>query len=130
MKTGFVGLGLMGARMALNLRKKGFDVVVHNRTASKAEGVLSAGATWADSPAGAAEDAGMEYQWEEFDVPPNLETYTIDRKTGLLATPVCLFPIIEYFLPGKVPDRFCSYDDHMLTYDYYEALAKEKEQEE
>lgn len=78
----------------------------------------------------AAEEAGVEYVWEEFEVPPNLETYTIDRKTGLLATPVCLFPINEYFLPGKVPDRFCSYDDHMLTYDYYEALAKEKEQEE
>jgi penicillin-binding protein 1A len=78
----------------------------------------------------AAKEAGVEYEWEEFEVPPNLETYTIDRKTGLLATPICLFPITEFFLPGKVPDRFCSYDDHMLTYDYYVALSKEKEQEE
>lgn len=78
----------------------------------------------------AAEDTGVEYVWEEFEVPPNLETYTIDRKTGLLATPVCLFPFVEYFFPGKVPDRFCSYDDHMLTYDYYEALGKEKAREE
>ena len=77
----------------------------------------------------AAEKAGVEYDWEEFEVPPNLTTATIDRKTGLIATPICLFPITEYFL-GKAPDRFCSYDDHMLTYDYYEALKREKEQEE
>lgn len=72
-----------------------------------------------------AEEAGVQYQWEEFEVPPHLVSKTIDRKTGLIATPICLFPIVEYFLPGKVPDRFCSYDDHMLTYDYYETLKKE-----
>ncbi len=77
-----------------------------------------------------AEKAGVEYKWEEFEVPPNLVQRTIDRKTGLLATPICLFPLNEYFFPGKVPDRFCSYDDHMLTYDYYERLKLEKEQEE
>jgi penicillin-binding protein 1A len=75
-----------------------------------------------------AKSSGVEYKWEEFEVPPNLVQRTIDRKTGLLATPVCLFPINEYFFPGKVPDRFCSYDDHMLTYDYYERLGKEKEE--
>jgi penicillin-binding protein 1A len=78
----------------------------------------------------AAKNAGREYKWEEFEVPPNLVQKTIDRKTGLLATPVCLFPISEYFFPGKVPDRYCSYDDHMLTYDYYETLKQEKEEEE
>jgi penicillin-binding protein 1A len=76
------------------------------------------------------EEAGVEYQWEQFDEPPNLVQVTIDRKTGLLATPICLFPINEYFFPGKVPDRFCSYDDHMLTYDYYQRLTKEQEQEQ
>ncbi len=78
----------------------------------------------------AAEKMGVEYEWEEFEVPPNLVQKTIDRKTGLLATPICLFTITEYFFPQKVPDRFCSYDDHMLTYDYYEALRKKKEEEE
>jgi penicillin-binding protein 1A len=77
-----------------------------------------------------SEEAGIEYQWEEFEVPPNLVQITIDRKTGLLATPVCLFPLNEYFFPVKVPDRYCSYDDHMLTYDYYERLRLEKEEEE
>ncbi len=73
-----------------------------------------------------AKEAGVEYKWEEFEVPPNLVQKTIDRKTGLLATPICLFPFDEYFFPGKVPDRFCSYDDHMLTYDYYQTLKKEE----
>jgi penicillin-binding protein 1A len=77
-----------------------------------------------------AEEADMEYEWEEFEVPPNLVQKTIDRKTGLLATPICLFPIEEYFFPGKVPDRFCSYDDHMLTYDYYDALKSEAQEGE
>ena len=75
-----------------------------------------------------AEEAGIEYEWEEFEVPPNLVQRTIDRKTGLLATPICLFLLNEYFFPGKVPDRFCSYDDHMLTYDYYLRLRLEEEE--
>jgi penicillin-binding protein 1A len=78
-----------------------------------------------------AEEADIEYEWEEFEVPPNLVQKTIDRKTGLLATPICMFPIDEYFLPGKkLPDRFCTYDDHMLTYDYYNALRAEEEEGE
>ena len=28
-RIGFIGLGLMGKPMALNLRKKGFDVITH-----------------------------------------------------------------------------------------------------
>lgn len=78
----------------------------------------------------AAEESGKEYQWEEFDVPPNLVKRTIDRKTGLLATPICLFPFVEYFIPGKEPDRWCTYEDHMLTYDYYESLKEKKSDEE
>lgn len=69
-----------------------------------------------------AERAGVKYEWEEFEEPPNLIRRTIDRKTGLLATPICLFPFDEYFLPGREPDRFCTYEDHMLTYDYYQSL--------
>ena len=36
-KVGFLGLGIMGRRMAKNLALKGFDVVVWNRTRSTAE---------------------------------------------------------------------------------------------
>jgi len=40
----------------------------------------------------AAEENGEEYDPGEFEVPPNLDYATIDYKTGLLITPICLFP--------------------------------------
>ncbi|GFN32102.1 NAD(P)-dependent oxidoreductase [Paenibacillus xylaniclasticus] len=56
MKTtvGFIGLGTMGFAMATNLLRKGFDVTVYNRTASKAEELRTLGASVASSPAEAA----------------------------------------------------------------------------
>ena len=51
MKTGFIGLGIMGSRMAKNLQNQGFELIVHNRTKKKAEELLALGALWADSPA-------------------------------------------------------------------------------
>jgi 3-hydroxyisobutyrate dehydrogenase-like beta-hydroxyacid dehydrogenase len=57
MKIGFIGLGIMGSRMAANLQKGGHSLVVYNRTHEKAEQLLSQGATWADSPAALATQA-------------------------------------------------------------------------
>jgi len=51
MKIGFIGLGIMGSRMAANLQKKGHDLVVYNRTKDRAKALLGQGAAWADSPA-------------------------------------------------------------------------------
>ena len=51
MKIGFIGLGIMGSRMAANLQKGGHSVVVFNRTREKAESLLAEGVGWADSPA-------------------------------------------------------------------------------
>jgi 3-hydroxyisobutyrate dehydrogenase-like beta-hydroxyacid dehydrogenase len=36
-RIGFVGLGIMGARMAANLRRAGYELTVHNRTRSRAD---------------------------------------------------------------------------------------------
>lgn len=47
MKVGFIGLGTMGGSMALNLRKAGFDLVVHDMREAAAKPQLAAGATWA-----------------------------------------------------------------------------------
>ena len=47
-RVGFIGIGIMGSGMARNLVDAGFDVVVWNRTRSKAEAID--GATVADSP--------------------------------------------------------------------------------
>jgi 3-hydroxyisobutyrate dehydrogenase/glyoxylate/succinic semialdehyde reductase len=51
MKIGFIGLGIMGSRMAANLQKRGHELVVHNRTRDKAKQLLDQGAAWADTPA-------------------------------------------------------------------------------
>ncbi|HEY6271965.1 MAG TPA: NAD(P)-dependent oxidoreductase [Terriglobales bacterium] len=51
---GFIGLGIMGQPMALNLVRAGFSVTVFNRTPSKAEPLQQAGAKVASSPAQAA----------------------------------------------------------------------------
>lgn len=55
MKIGFIGVGVMGGPMVLNLMKKGFDVSVFTRTKSKAQAVLDAGAHWCDTAAQAAQ---------------------------------------------------------------------------
>src|SRR5207244_1044342 len=54
MNIGFIGLGIMGSRMAANLQKQGHSLVVFNRTREKAEPLLADGGTWADSPAALA----------------------------------------------------------------------------
>jgi 2-hydroxy-3-oxopropionate reductase len=55
--VGFIGLGLMGKPMALNLRKKGFEVIVHNRSRAAVEALVAAGASPAGSPAEVARTA-------------------------------------------------------------------------
>jgi 3-hydroxyisobutyrate dehydrogenase len=51
MKVGFVGLGIMGSRMARNLAQKGFQVSVWNRTPSRAQALTEYGVRVASSPA-------------------------------------------------------------------------------
>jgi len=54
---GFIGLGIMGQPMALNLAKAGHRLAVYNRTPGKAGAVEAVGARVATSPADAARDA-------------------------------------------------------------------------
>jgi len=54
---GFIGLGIMGQPMALNLVKAGHKLTVYNRTAGKAEALKQAGAQVASTPAAAAKGA-------------------------------------------------------------------------
>jgi 3-hydroxyisobutyrate dehydrogenase/glyoxylate/succinic semialdehyde reductase len=55
MKIGFIGLGIMGSRMAANLQKQGHSLVVFNRTRAKAKQLLGPCGTFSDSPAKLAE---------------------------------------------------------------------------
>lgn len=59
MKIGFIGLGIMGSRMAANLLKEGYDIKVYNRTKEKANELLENGATWAGSAAEAGEEVDI-----------------------------------------------------------------------
>jgi 3-hydroxyisobutyrate dehydrogenase len=53
-RIGFVGLGTMGAAMAANLRKAGFEVTVWNRTPGRAADLVTQGAREAATPAAVA----------------------------------------------------------------------------
>jgi len=55
----FIGLGLMGRPMCHNLLKAGFPLVVWNRTASRADSLVSAGARLAASVKEAAAAADI-----------------------------------------------------------------------
>ena len=57
MKIAFLGLGIMGSRMAANCLSAGHTTTVWNRDASKADALVAAGATRAESPAAAVEGA-------------------------------------------------------------------------
>jgi len=54
-----LGLGTMGGGMAQNLLKAGFALTVYNRTAAKAEALVSAGARLAATPAEAVKGASV-----------------------------------------------------------------------
>lgn len=70
MKVGFIGIGSMGSPMAANLLKAGHEITVYNRTATKAEALVTQGAKCAASIAEAcrgdaiftmlADDAAVE----------------------------------------------------------------------
>ncbi|HCR30534.1 MAG TPA: oxidoreductase [Opitutae bacterium] len=55
----FIGIGVMGKSMAGHLLDAGYRLTVFNRTQSKADDLVARGATWAESPAAAAENADV-----------------------------------------------------------------------
>lgn len=70
-KIGFIGLGLMGRPMTLNLIKAGHTLTVWNRTASRAADVVAAGAKLAKTPREVAESS--EVLFTIVSDPPALE---------------------------------------------------------
>ena len=58
-KIGLIGLGLMGRPMGMNLLKAGHKLAVWNRTASRADELVAAGAVLAKTPREAAADADV-----------------------------------------------------------------------
>jgi len=84
-KIGFIGLGLMGRPMALNLLKAGHHLTVWNRTPSRAQESVAAGAVLAKSPRDVA--AGSEVLLTIVSDPPALEAVLwgdAEQKDGAL----------------------------------------------
>ena len=59
MKIGFLGLGIMGRPMAMNLMKAGHDLVVCDHKKAAAEELISAGATFAENGAAIASQCDL-----------------------------------------------------------------------
>lgn len=78
----FIGLGIMGGRMAKNVLKAGYAVRVYNRTAAKAEALRPLGAAVAASPREAA--AGAEFVITMVADPPVLAA-VLEGPDGALA---------------------------------------------
>src|SRR5436309_13539820 len=70
-KIGLIGLGLMGRPMGMNLLKAGYSLTVWNRTASRADELVAAGAKLAKSPQEVA--ANSEFLLTMVSDPPALE---------------------------------------------------------
>ena len=84
MKIGFIGLGIMGSRMAANLQKGGHSLVVFNRTREKAAALEADGARWADSPVAVASQAEVIFTMLGH---PGAVTETALGRAGFLSHP-------------------------------------------
>ena len=82
MRIAVIGLGTMGAPMAENLIKAGFEVTVQNRTRSREEALEALGAARAATPAAAASDA--EIILTCVSDTPDVERVLLDPETGAI----------------------------------------------
>jgi len=80
--VGFVGLGTMGGRMAANLQKAGYKLIVHDLHRQAASHHLNAGAIWADTPRALAMDADVIFS--SLPEPPDVEAVALGPD-GLIA---------------------------------------------
>ena len=62
MKIGFIGMGIMGSRMAANLAQDGYELIIYNRTRKKTlPFTCLKNATWAESAADLAQSADIVF---------------------------------------------------------------------
>ena len=60
-RIGWIGTGVMGRWMCQHLMTKGYAATVYNRTKERAQPLLDAGATWADTPADVAKRSDVVF---------------------------------------------------------------------
>ncbi len=61
----------------------------------------------------------------KFRPPSGIYMIDIDKYTGKLATPDCLYVLSEAFLPGTEPLEFCNEEEHEKIYNYYKTETEE-----
>ena len=84
MKISFLGLGIMGGGMALNLLRAGHQLTVYNRSANAAlQASIAAGAQTAATPAAAVQDAQIIITM--LSDPAAVEAVAFHENTGILA---------------------------------------------
>ena len=82
-RVGWIGIGVMGGAMAKHLLAAGFAVTVYARTPAKAESLVAAGASLADSPAAVA--AASDVVFTMVGNPGDVRAVVLDPTTGALA---------------------------------------------
>src|ERR1700686_5526973 len=80
--VGFVGLGTMGGRMATNLQKAGYRLIVNDLHRQAASHHLNAGAVWAETPRAVAAQADVIFS--ALPEPPDVEAVALGPD-GLIA---------------------------------------------
>jgi 3-hydroxyisobutyrate dehydrogenase len=80
--VGFIGVGTMGGRMAANLQKAGFKLIVHDKHRQAASHHLNAGAVWAQSPRALAAQADVIFS--SLPEPPDVEEVALGPE-GLIS---------------------------------------------
>ena len=64
---------------------------------------------------------------DKFRVPSGVYMITIDKYTGRLVTPDCLYQISEAFLPGTEPLEFCNDEEHQKIDNYFKTEEESDE---
>jgi 3-hydroxyisobutyrate dehydrogenase len=81
-QVGFIGLGTMGGKMAANLQRAGYRLVVNDVRREAAAPQLEAGAQWADTPRQVAAAAALVFT--SLPAPPDVEAVALGGD-GILA---------------------------------------------
>jgi 3-hydroxyisobutyrate dehydrogenase len=80
--VGFIGLGTMGSRMAANLQKAGYKLIVSDLRKQSAEPFIGRGAVWADTPQAVAAQTSLYFT--SLPEPADVESVALGAN-GLLA---------------------------------------------
>ena len=116
MKIGFIGLGNMGAGMAANLQKAGYDLVVYDIVREAAAEHIERGALWADTPAEVAQ--ASEVIFTSLPGPKEVESVATGPNgvlAGISAGKVYVDLSTGYpSIVRRIHQKFAEVDAHML----------------